>query len=86
MQAILSNAEPLSERICRLLQQNASLDCYAAALKEFRTHGGERAAARKVLNRLRNDLRFQQDEDRILEILDIVEGFVAPHLQVWKEE
>ena len=50
----------------------------------FAREGGERDEARDVLTELRTARISEAQEDRILELEDVVEGWVQPHLVVWR--
>jgi len=61
------------------IERKASLDELAALLREHRARGLTAAAALDALERL----RAVNDDDRILEIMDIVTGWCTPTRRVW---
>lgn len=49
--------------------------------------GASREEIRSVLNDIRSEFQAagrEDEEDRVLEVLDIVEGWVSPHLKIGK--
>lgn len=65
------------------IESDASLTEIAALLREWRDRGLSSEVAASVLEELRVKLDID-DEDRVLEVLDLVTGFCAPHLRVWE--
>lgn len=66
-----------------LLQSDSKLDEISALLKIIKAHGIEKEKIREYLSELRASCVDEDYEDRILEALDIVEGFCNPRYQVW---
>ena len=65
------------------IRSDASLPEVAALLREWRDRGLSSEAAASVLEKLR--VQFDVDhEDRVLEVLDLVTGYCAPHLRIWE--
>jgi hypothetical protein len=61
-----------------------SLDEISNILRTLKESGVERNVVREFLNYLRKYSVDDESEDRILEILDIVEGFCNEKYIVWK--
>jgi hypothetical protein len=74
-------SDSLTEAIDAALQRSAPLDEFVAILRHFRDGGTTADSAYAALESLRASAGAT--EDRILEIMDIVSGFCAPHLRVW---
>lgn len=49
----------------------------------FRDRGGTNEQASQVLERLREEASTEAEEDRVLDMLDVVVGWCAPHAKVW---
>jgi hypothetical protein len=68
--------------ISEALLREASMDELIGILREYRDKGLSAQAALEVLQSLRARAD-ESTEDRVLEIMDIVAGFCAPHVRVW---
>ena len=66
----------------KALRTGASLDDLAALLRHHRDEGMTQSEAQSVLENMRATLS-EADEDRVLEMLDLVTGFCPVHLRVW---
>lgn len=64
------------------LARHASLDEFLDILRKQRDAGLAQQSAYDALEELRAEAD-EQTEDRVLEIMDIVSGFCAPHLRIW---
>lgn len=64
------------------LERGALLEELRAILCEYRDTGLSQQEAYATLNALRLGAGAQLD-DRILEVMDVVVGFCAPHYRVW---
>jgi hypothetical protein len=88
LRALMLNSpmsDSLKEAIGAALQKkSASLDDFVAILRQFRDRGMTADSAYAALESLRG-AGADSTEDLILEIMDIVSGFCAPHLRVWDE-
>jgi hypothetical protein len=73
----------LAREVRSLLTSGASLGSYILLLRKFAQTGGTQDDARAVLEQIRADTIDVDSEDRILEALDVVEGFVSPSWKVW---
>jgi len=69
----------------RALETGATLADLAALLHHHRAEGMTRPKAQRVLESLRPTL-IEADEDRVLEMLDMVTGFAPAHLRVWDQD
>lgn len=65
------------------LREGRSLLSLRLILEKFAKHGGECDEARLVLQELRAGSTSEEIEDRILELLDIVDGFIRAELRIW---
>ncbi len=74
-------AEELSERI----SNGASLREIAASLRDLKRSGISREDVRLVLEASRQRARDEAEEDRILEVMDLVSGFCPRELTVWDD-
>ncbi|MBG9456433.1 hypothetical protein ABE61_21045 [Lysinibacillus sphaericus] len=52
-------------------------------LTEYKGAGGKQNDAYAVLESLREDLKDDNSEDILLELLDVVVGFCSPHIRIW---
>jgi hypothetical protein len=50
----------------------------------MKAQGVQQADVKHALESLRTNAEREEDEDRILEILDLVNGFCAPRLRIWE--
>ena len=66
-----------------LLLEVAPMHRYVDLLRQFRDTGATRDDARAVIEQLRQHNDISEREDQLLDLLDIVEGFVSPCWQVW---
>lgn len=70
------------DEVVAALERGDSLDALRAILVHHERNGLPQCAAYDALHALRARLTGR-DEDRLLELMDIVAGFCAPHLRVW---
>jgi hypothetical protein len=70
------------DEVVAALERGESLETLRALLVRYRASGLSQRAAYDALHALRSRLTGR-DEDRLLELMDIVAGFCAPHLRVW---
>ncbi|PJZ31552.1 hypothetical protein [Leptospira kmetyi] len=56
------------------------------ALRDFKEGGGRKNLACAVLKELREDPELAKYEDRLLELMDLLDDFCLPHLRIWKIE
>lgn len=66
-----------------LISSGADLPQLRDALVQFAARGGTQADAEVVLRELRAQFTDEVQEDRVLELLDMVTGWCAPELRVW---
>lgn len=74
----------LKLRIQALAASDAPWSFVTIQLRELKDEGFDRAAVEAVLNELRAETDEDKQEDRILEILDLVTGFCRPDLRLWE--
>ena len=65
------------------LTQGTSLLEIREYLVQYSKDGGTRDLAREILNGLREGATSDELDDRILEVLDFVEGFAHSSLRIW---
>ena len=75
--------EELKGRVETGLQSGSPLLELRESLVAFAQDGGSQAEGREVLCLLREAATSEPEEDRILELLDFVEGFTRPELRIW---
>lgn len=75
--------ETISPELNELITGDQPLRRVASRLREFRDRGLTRIEARQIFEALRGRAADEAQEDRILEVLDIVAGFCSPELTVW---
>jgi hypothetical protein len=73
-----------TERMRILATSETSIVEVVEELRRMKDHGLERAVALECLERLRDDAALEAEEDRILEIMDVVGGFCSPQMRVWQ--
>ena len=76
-------AIPLRIRLENLISSDTSLPSIAEELRQMKNEGFQQEVVRKTLEELRKEYKNESDEDRILEILDLVTGFCSPEKRVW---
>ena len=54
-----------------------------SVLRDFKAHGGSKDAAYEALIELRAEPGLAGYEDRVLELMDFVQGFCSPHMRIW---
>ena len=74
------------DEVFSLLKTNASLGSYHNVLVRMKAEGVSSAEAEELFNEIRTVMineGNEEGEDRILEVLDFVAGWCAPHNRVW---
>jgi hypothetical protein len=66
------------------LDTGTSLDGLTEVVRDFQSRGLSQAEATDSLGGLRASLA-EGDEDRILELLDVVTGWCSPRMRIWNE-
>lgn len=74
-------SKTLNERLKTIAFSDSSLRTVSEQLKELVKEGVDKRAIETGLNELRESAS-ESDEDRILEILDLVTGFCGPDLRL----
>ena len=52
-------------------------------LSQYKRRGSTAEEVVHALEQLRSSVTSESDEDRVLELLDVVRGFCSPHLKLW---
>lgn len=52
-------------------------------LSQYKRRGSAAEEVAHSLEQLRSSVTSESDEDRVLELLDVVRGFCPPHLKLW---
>ncbi|MEM7245845.1 MAG: hypothetical protein AAF533_10910 [Acidobacteriota bacterium] len=71
------------EEVRRALASNAGDEALFGLLKGLHATGASRDVAQAALERVRAELKDEKQEDRVLEMLDVVVGFCSPHQRLW---
>jgi hypothetical protein len=74
---------PFAKSVSDALARRAPLEDYVRILREYKAEGLTQEAALATLEGLRAGLS-DEDEDRILEVMDFASGFCAPRFRVWE--
>jgi hypothetical protein len=75
----------IKSELAHQFSAGASLESIVGQLRLYRDNGIGRDEVREALESLRGDVEDEETEDRILEVLDCVEGFCSPHMLIWKD-
>ena len=81
----IMNDAHLAEELDELIATGASLRQVAAALRDLKRSGISRDDALSALKAARHRARDEAEEDRILEVMDLVSGFCPRELTVWDD-
>jgi anthranilate phosphoribosyltransferase len=54
-----------------------------ALLSQYKQRGLTAEEVAHALEQLRSSVTNESNEDRVLELLDVVHGFCSPHLKLW---
>ena len=79
----MGNPVELVDSTLSLLETDAPLVSYLKMLRRFKDEGGTVDAARAALQEVRARVVETEREDRVLEVLDLIEGFAGPGWKVW---
>lgn len=52
-------------------------------LRHYKLSGGKQEHAQQTLEHLRSTINHEEQEDKILELMDFVAGFCSPHMSIW---
>jgi hypothetical protein len=77
--------EAFEAAIREALANQAGLVEYVRILREHRAAGLTQRIADEVLSELRRTAPDEAADERIMEVMDVVFGFCAPHLRVWPD-
>lgn len=72
----------LKHRIQSFAASDAPLSFVSVKLRELKNEGFDRVVVEAILNELRAEAADDQQEDRILEILDLVTGWCHRDLRI----
>jgi len=70
-------------KLREMLKTEMPLDAIVNELRRMKISSVSRAEVENALISLRGDASGDAEEDRILEVLDVVTGFCSPHDKVW---
>jgi hypothetical protein len=76
-------SDALARALSAALREGAPLDEMVGILRLHRDRGVTQPEAARVLDELRAGASGEADEDRILELMDFVHGFCAPHMKLY---
>jgi hypothetical protein len=79
----MSQPTLLAQNLRCLVRSEAPLRQIVDDLRKYRSRGTSRDEVQHALESLRAEAQSESEEDRILEILDIVSGFCPPENTVW---
>ena len=82
---LVAETRSFTDDIAEGIARRASLQELVAVLRRHANLGLARTTAREQLVSLREPLD-EHDEDRLLELMDVVEGFCQPDQQVWSDD
>ena len=74
----------LKQRLNSMSSSDISLQEIASNLRKMKSEGIDREIIQAVLEHLRGEATTATQDDRLLEIMDIVAGFCNPVLRVWE--
>ncbi|WP_460582154.1 hypothetical protein [Hymenobacter arcticus] len=80
---MLQLEEMLGEALKQQLVAASSPADSVRMLQQFKASGGNQLAALRILEQLRSTAVSEQEEDKILELMDLVIGFCQPHRSIW---
>lgn len=78
-----------SEQVSRLqaaVVSAGTLDAICEVLRDLKQSGATPAEIHATLEAMRDSARDEATEDRILEVLDIVDGWCRPQLRIWGDQ
>jgi hypothetical protein len=76
----------LESELRKAIEATAYLDVGWEALKKFSDSGGSKVDARSLLERLHGEAPNELQEDRIVELLDYVEGWCQRAHRIWDDD
>ncbi len=75
----------LSEELAAMISEDAPATEVATKLREYRDSGITRDDVLGTLEGLRALAKGEAEEDRILDVMDIVVGWCGGHMKVWED-
>jgi hypothetical protein len=79
------NGSRLPEELRATLMSGLSLRQIVKVLRDYRATGISREEVQDALECLRSQAQDEAQEDRILEVMDIVSGFCSAENSVWED-
>jgi hypothetical protein len=79
------NGSRFPEELRAALMSGLSLGQIVKVLRDYRAAGISREEVQDALERLRSHAQDEAQEDRILEVMDIVSGFCSAENSVWED-
>lgn len=73
----------LKQRLKILISSDASLLFIVEELRQMKNEGFQQEVVRKTVEDLYKESMNELEEDRILEVLDLITGFCSPDKKVW---
>ncbi|MDJ0364151.1 hypothetical protein QMK33_03230 [Hymenobacter sp. H14-R3] len=73
----------VEEALKQQLWQAGSLVGAVQVLHQFKASGGKQQDALRILAHLRRLVVSEQEEDKILELMDLATGFCQAHRRIW---
>lgn len=73
----------IQQELASQISAGADLIQLHGLLSQCKRRGLTAEEVAHALEQLRSSVTSESDEDRVLELLDVVRGFCAPHLKLW---
>lgn len=74
----------MKKKILELIREQVPLQELIEYLKVLKAKGLEKELAYQSLEKMRTEVINNEEEDVILELMDIVQGFCSPQLLIWE--
>ncbi len=75
--------DAFAKALAAALRNGAPLDESLRILRLHRDHGATQAEVAEALNSIRVRASTEAEEDRILELMEVVHGFCSPHMRLY---
>jgi hypothetical protein len=75
--------EALKHRLRKLLPTEIRLNSMIDELRQLNNENYSQSVVQHALEDLRAESETEQEEDRVLELLDFVTGFCSPEKTIW---
>ena len=76
-------SQEIQKEIASRLAADADFMQLHGLLGQYKKIGATAEEVAHELEQLRSFAAIESDEDKILELLDVVRGFCSPHLKIW---